>query len=112
MYQNFSNSIKPITDSVFRSNIFTYKPYASTPFKKFITDSQFITFNSLIFNPASAKLNILPYPGICFNISIFNYIYFVSRVKPKPAKKYSLVTAQQSSSMFRNLGFSLPTILS
>ena len=67
----------PVADSKFLYFIFIDKLYACTPFKIFITDSLFLSFNSLIFNPACSNYILPSSTGIHFHIPLFPYIYFL-----------------------------------
>ena len=80
---------KTIKDSRFPYNSFTKKPYTCTPFKNFITYSQWLTLHSLMFKPTSKKFKFLSYSGIRFYVPIFLYISFVKRVKLKSAVIHS-----------------------
>ena len=86
-YQNGER--KTITDSGFRSNIFTDKLYAHTPLKNSPQIYQLLNSHSLTFIPASEKRKLLPFPGIRFNVPVFIYIYFIRRFEPKSSVIHS-----------------------
>ena len=77
--QEITQIRKPISDSVFFYNNFSYKTHDHTDFKKPIKDSWLLNSHSLLFNPYHATRELMTSASTCSHVTSLYFVKVLNR---------------------------------